>query len=260
MKKYLLLCLFVLFGFMLISWGILGHHVVGEIAENHLTPEAKAGVQELLGHQSLADVSSWADDIRQDYPETGSWHFVNLPLGLSFPDFEKQVQSMQTGNVYNSILRCVHDLKDNNTSQRKKVEALKFLVHFVGDAHQPMHVSRAEDKGGNTIMLTYNNEYTNLHSIWDSKLLEQDGYDYKKLAVKYDKATPEQIKKWQSDPVIIWIWESYLISSMLYAEADTLQNKPLGKAYYERHIPIVENRLEKAGIRLAGVLNYIYKK
>jgi hypothetical protein len=260
MKKYLLLSLFVCVGFALISWGTLGHHVVGEIAENHLTPEAKAGVQELLGHQSLADVSSWADDIRKDNPETGSWHFVNLPTGLSFADFEKQVETMPTGNVYNSILRCVHDLKDKDVSQRKKVDALKFLVHFVGDAHQPMHVSRADDKGGNTIMLTYNSEYTNLHSIWDSKLLEQDGSDYKKLATKYDNATPGQIKKWQSDPVIIWIWESYQISSILYAEADALQNKPLGKEYYDQHIPVVENRLEKAGIRLAGLLNAIYKK
>ena len=260
MKKFFLLCLFVCIGFVLISWGTLGHHVVGEIAENHLTPEAKAGVKELLGHQTLADVSSWADDIRQDNPETGSWHFLNLPLGLSFADFAKQVQTMPTGNVYNSILRCIHDLKDNNLSQRKKVEALKFLVHFVGDAHQPMHVSRAEDKGGNTIMLTYNNEYTNLHSIWDSKLLEQDRSDYKTLATKYDKANQAQVAKWQNDPVIMWVWESYQISSILYAEVDNSQGKTLGKEYYERHIPVVENRLEKAGIRLAGVLNAIYKK
>jgi len=260
MKKYLLLCLFVCVGFALISWGTLGHHIVGEIAENHLTPEAKAGVHELLGNQSLADVSSWADDIRKDNPETGSWHFLNLEVGLSFPDFEKQVETMATGNVYKSILQAVHDLKDNTLSQRKKVDALKFLVHFVGDAHQPMHVSRAEDKGGNTIAMTYNSEFTNLHSIWDSKLLEQDGTDYKKLAAKYDQATPAQIAKWQSDPVIIWVWESYQVSSILYTEVDSMQNKSVGKAYYEQHIPVVENRIEKAGIRLAGLLNAIYKK
>jgi hypothetical protein len=258
MKKYLSLCLVVSVCFALISWGSLGHHVVGEIAENHLTPKAEAAVKALLRNQSLADVSSWADEVRSQRPETAPLHFLNLPLGLTFPEFEKQVESMSNGNVYAGILKAEQDLKDESVSRDKKVEALKFLVHFVGDAHQPMHVSRAEDKGGNSIKLTYNTANTNLHSIWDSKLIEQDGTDYKELAKKYDQATPAEIKKWQSDPIIMWVWESYQISSQLYAEVDSIKDGNVGESYYAKHIPIVENRIEKAGIRLSGLLNNIF--
>jgi hypothetical protein len=258
MKKFLLASLAAGITLVLISWGPLGHHIVGEIAENHLTPKAKMAVHQLLGHETLADVSSWADDIRSQEQETAPWHFLNLPTGLSFNDFRKRVETMPAGNVYNAILSMEQTLKDSTAPKYKRVEALKFLVHFVGDAHQPMHVSRAEDKGGNSIAMAYNNEPTNLHAIWDSKILEQDGTNAGQLAAKYDHATPAQIKKWQSDPVIIWVWESYQISSLLYAEVDTMKTTNVGKDYYDAHITIVQQRLEKAGIRLAGVLNSIF--
>jgi len=259
MKKLLSFCLIIGAGLSLASWGTLGHHVIGEIAERHLTPEAKAAVNNLLGHESLADVSSWADDIRQAEPATAPLHFMNLPTGLNYTEFEQQVKNMKTGNVYTGILAAENLLKNTGAPQRQRVNALKYLVHFVGDAHQPMHVSRAEDRGGNNIKLTFENQYTSLHEIWDTNLLEKDGLNYKKLAEQYDHPTDIQVSKWQRDPVIIWIWESYQISSILYAETDTLKGSELGKSYYDTHIPVVRLRIEKAGIRLAGVLNAIFK-
>jgi hypothetical protein len=123
-----------------------------------------------------------------------------------------------------------------------------------------MHISRAEDKGGNTIQLNYNGQGTNLHSLWDTKLLEHDGLTYEQLATRYDHATPEQIKEWQSDPVVKWIWESYEISSKLYAEVDAMNDRSIGDDYYRAHIPIVEKRIEQAGIRLAGLLNGLFAR
>jgi hypothetical protein len=122
-----------------------------------------------------------------------------------------------------------------------------------------MHVSRAEDRGGNTIQLQYDHDDTNLHALWDTKLLEHGGLNYQQQAEKYDHATEPQIKKWQGDPPILWAWESYQISTQLYAEiaADGWNINP---AYYEAHIPVIENRVEKAGIRLAGVLNALFEK
>ena len=260
MKKILSLSILVCLAMGLISWGVTGHRTIGRIAEDHLTPEAKAGVKDLLGHERLADVSTWADEIRSANPETGPWHFLNLPSGLSYYEFEKQVLTMQQANVYSALLSAERELKDPKMPYIKRRDALKFIVHFVGDIHQPMHVSHAEDKGGNTIQLSFEGAGTNLHALWDTNLLEKQGLSYDKLADKFDHATPGQIKKWQSDPPIIWAWESYQVSPILYTEIDTMQNKNLGKDYYDTHMPVVELRIEKAGIRLAGVLNSIFAK
>lgn len=260
MKKYVLLSLVLGLSVCLISWGVTGHRTIGEIAERHLTPQAKAGVKELLGHQSLAEVSTWADEIRPDHPETAPLHFINVPTGLSFADFKNQVETAAGGNVYKGILSAEHVLRDNEASRTRKVEALRFLVHFVGDMHQPMHVSRAEDKGGNSIQVTFEGYGTNLHALWDSGLLEKQGLSYDKLADEFDHATPAQIAKWQSDPVIVWAWESYQISSILYTEVEASEDKNFGKDYYDAHMPVVQLRIEKAGIRLAGLLNGIFDK
>ncbi|MBS1525332.1 MAG: S1/P1 nuclease [Bacteroidetes bacterium] len=239
----------------LCSWGHTGHNVIGRIAANHLTDQAKAGVAALLGHESLADVASWADNNRDR--STAPWHFINVETGLSYNDFEQQVNSHV--NVYTALLKEENILADEKASRFDRVNALKYIVHFVGDIHQPMHVSRAEDKGGNTIQVQFDGQGTNLHSLWDTKLLEHAGLSEAQLAQNMDKATPEQIKKWQSDTPMLWAWESYQISSQLYAEIAQNGNN-LSDDYYKAHIPVVENRIEKAGIRLAGVLNAIFAK
>ena len=246
---------------VLLSWGVTGHRTVGEIAENHLTPKALAGVHDLLGDQSLADVSTWADEVRgkPEYRQTGSWHFLNLPLGLSYAEFTKQVEGMEQANVYSALLQQEKVLADKEAPREKRVEALKFVVHFVGDLHQPMHISRAEDKGGNTIQVNYDGAGTNLHSLWDTKLLEHQGLTYDQLAEKYDHMSPAQIRQWQADPLIKWIWESYEISSRLYAEVDAMKSRNIDEAYYQAHLPIIQERIEQAGIRLAGVLNELFK-
>ena len=245
----------------LLSWGVTGHRTIGKIAENHLSPNAKAGVQSLLGNETLADVATWADEVRSqpEYRATGAWHYLNLPLGLSYSAFQQKVEGMTQDNVYSALLKLEHAVVDKATPREKKIEALKFIVHFVGDLHQPMHVSREEDKGGNTIQLNYNGQGTNLHSLWDTKLLEHEGLTYEQLAVKYDHASPAEIRQWQSDPLMKWLWESYEISSKLYAEVDAMKGRSIDDAYYQAHIAIIQERIERAGIRLAGVLNELFK-
>jgi hypothetical protein len=139
---------------------------------------------------------------------------------LAFADFEAKVKGMTQANVYSALQEQERILGSTASTRPQKVEALKFIVHFVGDLHQPMHVSREEDKGGNTIQLNYDGNGTNLHALWDSKLIDHQGLTYEQMAEKYDHATPAQIKQWQSDPLIQWIWESYQASSKLYAEVD----------------------------------------
>jgi hypothetical protein len=245
----------------LVSWGVTGHRSIGKIAEIHLIPQAKAAVRELIGDTTLADVSTWADEVRGQpaYRSTGPWHYINLPLGLSRTDFETTVKGMTQENVYSALQQQERILGSTASTRTQKVEALKYIVHFVGDLHQPMHVSREEDKGGNTIQLNYDGNGTNLHALWDSKLIDHQGLTYEQMAAKYDHATPAEIKQWQNEPVMEWIWESYQASSKLYAEVDAMKSRSIDDSYYDAHIAIVQDRIEKAGIRLAGVLNDIFK-
>jgi hypothetical protein len=245
----------------LLSWGVTGHRTIGKIAEGHLTPQAKAAVHELIGDTTLAEISTWPDEVRSQpaYRNTAPWHYINLPPGLDFADFETKVKAMTQVNVYSALQQQEQILGSAASTRAQKVEALKYIVHFVGDLHQPMHVSREEDKGGNTIQLNYDGNGTNLHALWDSKLIDHQGLTYEQMAATYDHATPAQVKQWQSDPLIQWIWESYQASSKLYAEVDAMKSRAIDHSYYQAHIGIVQDRIEKAGVRLAGVLNQIFR-
>src|ERR1700744_4073720 len=158
---------------LLVSWGYDGHYAVAKLAKSHSTPEAQAGVKNLLGHKSMADVASYADEIRSDpaYRSTGEFHFLNIQLGLSYEQFEAYVRNDQKPNIYKALIGFTNELRDPTTSKSKKEFALDFIIHLVGDAHQPMHVSRAEDRGGNNTSVTFLNMGTNLHGLWDDGLL-----------------------------------------------------------------------------------------
>lgn len=255
MKKYLFPALITLCAIGLISWGYIGHQTIALIAERHLTPNAQQAVKSLLGDQSIGDIASWADEVRDDktFPE----HFINAPLGLTRTQFEREVKTQPQDNVYKAILANEAILKSTSSTMEDKQKALKFIVHFVGDLHQPFHVSRKEDQGGNLIQVQFYDMGTNMHSIWDSKLIDRQGLKSAEMVNQLDKATPEQIKEWQADGLMQWIWESYQISTKLYSEVNT--GSKLGDAYYQTHIAIVNERIEKAGIRLAGLLNELFK-
>ncbi|RZL61655.1 MAG: hypothetical protein EOO93_12720 [Pedobacter sp.] len=259
--RYILSSLFVVISLTLISWGYTGHKTIGQLTENYLTENAKNEIKNLLGDTTIAEACTWADDARK-YPElkeTANWHFLNLPLGLSFRDFKNTLDTLKQANLYSALLNAEATLKQNQVTKKQRTEALKFLMHFVGDIHQPMHVSRAEDKGGNTIQLNYEGKGTNLHSVIDTKLLEHNGFKYDSLAVQFSKIPKRKIRRWQRDPVINWAWESYQISSELYAEIDKMKSRNIGVEYYEKHYPMVELRIQQAAVRMAGLLNEIFK-
>jgi len=119
-----------------------------------------------------------------------------------------------------------------------------------------MHISRKEDKGGNTIQVQFDGKGTNLHALWDSKLIDHEGLSEADIAKTYDTATPAQIKQWQSDSPMEWIWESYQISSELYAQVKP--GEDINDAYYQKYIPVIRKRIDQAGIRLAGELNKLF--
>jgi hypothetical protein len=246
---------------MLSSWGCLGHQTIGLIAERHLTLKTKAALAYYLGNQNLGEAGIWADEIRirPQYKNTNAWHHISLPSGLSYPDFEKKVITLPQNNIYKALIQCEWELSDSCKTRQEKTEALKFIIHLVGDLHQPMHVSRAEDRNGNKIHVSFNGRGMDLHALWDTRLLEHTGLTAELLADQWDKATPAQIKEWQSDPLIRWLWESYQVSTQLYREIGQMDSPTITKEYYQKLLPILEERIEKAGIRLAGLLNELFK-
>jgi len=249
MKKLFNFCLIGL-SVALISWGFKGHRAIATIAQKHLTSNTAYVVSAYLKGEGMADVATWADENKNK--ATSPWHFLNLPLGLNHEQFVQAVQQSDN-NTYTAILKTEATLKDKTLSPEQKNEALKYLIHLVGDAHQPMHISRKEDKGGNTIQVRFDNKGTNLHSLWDSKLIDHEGLSEADIARTYDIATPAQIKQWQADSPMEWIWESYQISSELYAK--TKPGQQIDEAYYQKYIGVIHKRIDQAGVRLAGELN-----
>jgi hypothetical protein len=260
MRKYVTYVIEISLTLVLVSWGYKGHRLVALIAQNHLTPQAQSGVKSLLGNETLADVAPWADEARQEpqYKYTTPWHFLNVEQGMTYPQFAAFVKSSTKESLYTAINKCIVDLKSQTTTKEQKLVALKFLIHLVGDAYQPMHVSRAEDKGGNTIQVQFDGKGTNLHTLWDSRLIDHEGLSESQLVAKLEERSKRSdVGAYQSGEVTRWLYESYTLSNKLYAEVAS--NNKLDESYYNSHISLVEERLAAAGLRLAGVLNDIFK-
>ncbi len=243
---------------LLISWGKVGHQAIGYIAAAHLTPRAAAAIKELLGNETLADVSTYADEIRPDsfFQYTSPWHYIDVPADENFTQFQKSVYEQTTPNVYIALTHWERALANPKSTKAIKIFALKMIVHFVGDLHQPLHVAREEDKGGNLTKVLFEGDSTNLHWVWDTKLIEHKTTSSTDLAKEWDFATPEDIQSWQADPLITWLYESNQMCNHIYDEHP--EGKNLGQEYYDKHIENVRQRIDQAGIRLAGVLNHCF--
>jgi hypothetical protein len=241
-------------------WGMTGHRVVGEVADRYLTSKARKAIKEILGDESLAMASNWADFIKSDtsYNYLNPWHYINLKGGLSH-DEVLNILKPDTGiNLYAKLNFVVRELKNKNLEKDKKIVYLRLLIHFVGDLHQPLHVGgRAEDLGGNRVRVIWFNDSTNLHSLWDDKLPEYQKLSYTEWTNAISHTTKAQRSAWQKDPVAEWFYESYQIAQSIYAEIKQ-SNQRLSYRYNFDHLETINRQLLKAGVRLAGLLNEIF--
>jgi hypothetical protein len=238
------------------DWGQNGHRATGEIATNHLTAKAKKEIERILKGKSLARVSTYADEIKSDskYREFGPWHYVNMPPG-------EKAYTVATANPEGDLLKalkiCTAVLKDKKASDEDKEFYLKMLVHFVGDLHQPLHAGRGEDKGGNDIQVRWYNEGTNLHSVWDTKMIESYDMSYTELAANAKEFNKKEIQMIAAGNFEDWMYESKELSKQVYNSIEI--GEKLGYKYMYDWFPVVIEQLQKGGIRLAKVLNEIYK-
>lgn len=250
-----------------LGWGGDGHQIVALIAEDHLTPAAKAGIRDLLDGANISDaeVANWADEIRRQRRATAPWHYVNIPT--SQPTYDPARDGNNGDNVIDAIGRFERVLSDKAAPKADRAEALKFLVHFVGDIHQPLHCAdRNGDKGGNAQLVFFGErtKAVNLHSCWDSLiLLKRKGktpvLDYAtaldrrmdpKAVAMLSAGTPPD---WANEGVNIAVESAY---------ADVPADGPpekLSEKYVEAAGQVIDRQLAKAGVRLAMVLNRAVK-
>ena len=229
------------------DWGRTGHRTTGEIAEKHLTRKARKAIDKLLNGQSLAFVSTYGDEIKSDdkYRSYGPWHYVNFPFGTTYGASMKS----EKGDLVAAINTCVEVLD--------KVFHLKMLVHFIGDLHQPLHVGIGDDRGGNQFQVQWYDEGTNLHTVWDTKMIESYNMSYAELASNADRLSKRERQAIESGTVLDWVADSRTVCEDVYA--NTKSGEKLGYTYMYDYVPIVRSQLQKGGIRLAVVLNDIFK-
>lgn len=246
----------VLAAFPTLAWGPEGHRVVAEIAEQRLSPSARANVNELLKGHSLASVSGWADQVRRTRPQTKAWHYVDIPLEAD--SFNAQ-RDCPHDCIVRAINFCVAELRNPDISRPARVQALMWLVHLAGDISQPLHTTeRAGDRGGNTVAVTFYGRRENLHQVWDSGLLEFSGSTERELVAELSKlAATLPAESFSDHSAADWANESHALARK-HAYADLPADLVLLSAYEAAELPVAKLQLARAGARLAAVLNAVW--
>ena len=241
------------------AWGVLGHRITAQIADSYLTSKARRQIMAILGTESMAMTSNWADFIRSDqsYSFLSPWHYINLKDSLSEAQIDNYLAKDTATDVYTKLNFVIEQLKNKQLEQDKKVLYLRVLIHLVGDVHQPMHTARPEDLGGNRINVQWFNQPTNLHAVWDEKLIEFQQLSYTEYVAAINVTTKQQRLDWQKQPMNQWVNESYVLSRQIYSEIKQPDQK-LSYRYNFDHVQQLNDRLLKGGVRLAGILNGIF--
>lgn len=266
-KTTAIIASFILCFGQLFAWGPKGHAIVADVAASHLTPVTRKNVSLLLGKESLASVSYWADDVRKDRAETYAWHFVDIPKDASSFSEERDCYRPQDRgpSAQTDHANCIVDriemfrktLADENASRKERLEALKFLIHFVADIHQPLH-DIDEARGGNDIKVALfgsdrcGNYACNLHGAWDYALIEHAGYSEEEYVRHLNRLIKNQhLEARAGGRPEDWANESHAVARQILDE----QSSSIDQAYWQANIGRVNEQLARAGLRLATLLN-----
>lgn len=262
MKKngIILISAIILFmqGIPAFGWGSKGHEVIASIAEAHLNKRTKKEVRKLLDGHTMVYYATWMDEIRNDpaYAFTRTWHYANVDEGKTYETMDKQPD----GDVVTATLLSIKQLKNKNLSDSVRSEYLKYLIHMIGDMHCPMHAGRATDRGGNDYPVVWKKEKTNLHRVWDDLLInEAKKWNTIEWAAYIDvDMNKKQRKAIEAGGPLDWFKESVVVAKDIYDNTPENQEIPT-KDYVRKYTPVVEGQFLKAGYRLAGLLNMIFK-
>lgn len=265
-KHLLLVSLCLCVSATMFGWSKKGHDVTAAIAEKHLTPEAQVMVDSLLDGKSLVYWANWLDNASYtpEYKYTKTWHYKNVNKGVRY----EEMSPNPAGDAVLAVKAQIETLTNPDATQAQKELALKILVHVVGDMHQPMHLGRATDLGGNRIKVKFFNDDTNLHSVWDGSLPEAaHKWSYTEWVDQIDRLKPGQDEAivfpteypntgiYTPGLIDYWAKETVEVADKVY---DKMPEK--SKIAYDEiawSAPIIEEQFLKGGLRLAYLLNYV---
>lgn len=262
-----------------LAWGPTGHRAVGEIATRFLDTKALVEIHKILDGQSLARVSTWPDEIKSEpetYSHTYNWHYTTWPTEVH--DHSEHTETTSTGFLLKSINEQMAVLKDVNQPKDKKAFAIKFLVHLVGDLHQPLHVGNGTDQGGNFCKVTFHGRQFNLHALWDEGMIDFTNLSYTELAkFASEGKTVDEVRRIKAGTVVEWTQESKNLVPQLYPAEVVATQEPMSiKTYCKKEVlpeempklayeysykwmPVIEKRIYEAGVRLGVLLNQAFK-
>jgi hypothetical protein len=237
------------------AWGLTGHRVTAAIGDKYLSFEARAAIREILETgESLAEAANFPDFMRASddpfWAKARPWHFVTVPKGKTYAELPPP----KDGDAVTALKGFSDTLKNPTTSLDEKRVALRFVVHIVGDLHQPLHVGNGLDTGGNDVKVKFFNADTNLHSVWDEGLIEQEKLSYTEWTEWLSaKITDDMTRKWANPDPTVWIAEATAIRDKIYPT-----NEKLEFHYHFDHIATVREQLQKGGVRVAAYLNQLF--
>lgn len=239
-----------------LAWGREGHRLVAAIAEQKINRKAQSEVAQLLAPgETLQSIASWADEVRPNRRETSTWHYINIPITAARGGLSQYCAP--TGCVPRIIPEMMKRLQDRSLPMAERAEALKFLVHFVGDLHQPLHCGDRGDRGGNDVATVFRDRPGNLHSVWDTALLESmlagDPGIKEKLGRKPGFFAALGMRGGGPDD---WAWEAQALSrDVAYAHLPAGSPALLDNEYATKAYPVIRKQIRRAGVRLARLLN-----
>jgi nuclease S1 len=244
-----------------LAWGDKGHKTVAAIAYSLLTDDVREQVDNLLGgRDQFINAAVWADKVRLNRPDTAKWHFVDIPFS-SNGSYDPGRDCQNNDCAVARIVEFSGKLKDKQLLKAVRVEALKWVIHFVGDLHQPLHAADDNDRGGNEVWVRINNKTNKLHSWWDTGLLDPLGDDPETIAEGLaSDITDQELRDWSKGTPQAWAEESFKVArDFIYAHSRGVNSKQtpivLPANYAEEATPIISERISRAGVRLAWLLN-----
>lgn len=247
------------------AWGPTGHDVVASIAEQNLTRKAKRKINKLLEGKSIVYYSSWMDNIQNSpywedgYYRTKTWHYANVDKGHTYETMPKN----PLGDVVTALDSLTKELTVNydNLTDSMRVDYLKMIVHMVGDLHCPMHAGRLSDRGGNQMKVKWFGQSTNLHSVWDSRMISSARkWGYKEWTQQLDRTSRKYRKSVMRGTYREWFKETVDGAASIYEYVESIgEEEPnLSYQFVYDFSPLLEDRLLTGGYRLAYVLNTIF--
>lgn len=253
MPSFRLTATLLIVGIAPLRWGPDGHRIVADIALQRLSPTAANETRRLLGGQNINEIASWADDEKRKLPATAPWHYIDIEIADT--SYVPSRDCKANACVIWAVESRLAILADRNQPDSARASALKFVVHFVGDLHQPLHAGERADKGGNDVKLSFHGKLTNLHAVWDSGILLSFGQSDAEIVHQLDDdiARRKDIAALSGGSVVQWVMESHdLARDVVYRNLpNSLEITP---QYIDAARPVIYEQLLRGGLRLGALL------